>query len=402
MEKLTLRKAVLCALTAVSTLSFSTVVSAGFYTSGGDLYDANGSKFVMRGINHSHTWYTNKLDSSLSGIAGTGANTVRVVLSTGHKWTKNGAADVANVIKKAKEQKLVAVLDAHDTTGYGDTSAEASTSVSLSVAVNYWISLKDQLIGQEDYVIINIGNEPVGNGLDKSVWIDNHIDAIKRLRAAGFTHTLMIDAPNWGQDWQNVMRDNASTVYNADSQKNIVFSVHMYEVYGNYQSVNDYMSTFANNGMPLVIGEFASTHKNKNVDEASIMERSEFYQMGYLGWSWAGNDASTADLDIAINWNSGNLSSWGDTLINGVNGISTTSVLSSVYTGNSNGGNEGYPQCSSASVDPDGDGWGWENGKSCQVIVSATPSYPICSSLSADPDGDGWGWENGKSCKTSN
>ncbi len=47
--------------------------------------------------------------------------------------------------------------------------------------------------------------------------------------------------------------------------------------------------------------------------------------------------------------------------------------------------------CQSIASDPDGDGWGWENNRSCQTAV--------CSSGSTDPDGDGWGWENGRSCR---
>ncbi len=51
-----------------------------------------------------------------------------------------------------------------------------------------------------------------------------------------------------------------------------------------------------------------------------------------------------------------------------------------------------YPFCSSAAVDPDGDGWGWEYNKSCRVAVA-------CESSASDPDGDGWGWENEQSCR---
>lgn len=51
-----------------------------------------------------------------------------------------------------------------------------------------------------------------------------------------------------------------------------------------------------------------------------------------------------------------------------------------------------YPFCSEKAIDPDGDGWGWENEKSCRV---PTP----CQSAASDPDGDGWGWENQRSCK---
>jgi hypothetical protein len=61
---------------------------------------------------------------------------------------------------------------------------------------------------------------------------------------------------------------------------------------------------------------------------------------------------------------------------------------------------QNYPTCSSASSDPDGDGWGWENNRSCKVATtSGSGNYPNCSNASSDPDGDGWGWENNRSCK---
>ncbi len=85
-----------------------------------------------------------------------------------------------------------------------------------------------------------------------------------------------------------------------------------------------------------------------------------------------------------------------------------------------------YPVCTTTDADTDGDGWGWEFNRSCVVTVrtqsgaSSTPPpvaaatagpepeiqngqylgrYPICSSASADIDGDGWGYENNRSCK---
>ncbi|MCU4674096.1 cellulase family glycosylhydrolase [Catenovulum sp. 2E275] len=388
-------KTQLLSLTAAIGLLTSVGASAGFYVQNGNLYEGNGSQFVMRGINHAHTWYTDQLSSSLQGIASYNANTVRVVLSNGHRWTQTSASEVANIIQQAKANELIAVLEVHDTTGYGEDGAAAT----LSSAVDYWISIKDQLIGQEDYVIINIGNEPFGNNSSASDWINAHNSAISRLRNAGFTHTIMVDAPNWGQDWDNVMRNNASSVFNADPQQNVVFSVHMYEVYQTYSKVNDYISAFTNSGLPLVIGEFGASHKGSTVDAYSIMERSQAHQIGYIGWSWSGNDSTTDDLDIVTNWNTSSLSSWGNILINDSYGIANTSVTASIYSG-TGGGNGEYPTCSSTSADPDGDGWGWENNQTCVVGTddSNNSEYPTCSSSSADPDGDGWGWENNQSC----
>lgn len=60
------------------------------------------------------------------------------------------------------------------------------------------------------------------------------------------------------------------------------------------------------------------------------------------------------------------------------------------------------PVCQSANSDPDGDGYGWEQGQSCVVAGTANAApgamIPACSSDSFDPDGDGWGWENSQSC----
>jgi hypothetical protein len=47
--------------------------------------------------------------------------------------------------------------------------------------------------------------------------------------------------------------------------------------------------------------------------------------------------------------------------------------------------------CYDGKSDPDGDGWGWENERSCEIAR--------CVSRATDPDGDGWGWENERSCK---
>ena len=52
--------------------------------------------------------------------------------------------------------------------------------------------------------------------------------------------------------------------------------------------------------------------------------------------------------------------------------------------------------CSDSSYDPDGDGWGWENGRSCEV---SSAKLENCRLASSDPDGDGWGWESGRTCK---
>ena len=57
------------------------------------------------------------------------------------------------------------------------------------------------------------------------------------------------------------------------------------------------------------------------------------------------------------------------------------------------------PDCTGSDSDPDGDGFGWENGRSCTVVTVTAATKPDCTRKDSDPDGDGFGWENGRSCR---
>lgn len=304
---------------------------AGFSIQKGLLIDKNGNEFIMRGINYPHVWFPTQTATSIPNIAATGSNCVRIVLGSGQQWGPSTAADVAQVIALCKANRLIAVLEVHDCTGFGDVGNFSPNAAPVSTAVDYWLSIQNVLKGQEDFVIINIANEPLGNGVLPSTWVSVHTDAITRLRAAGFTHTLMVDGATWGQDWDKTMLNNAATVFNADPLHNVMFSVHMYAVYTLRSTIQNYLSTFVTNQLPICVGEFGWAFQGQIVDSASIMEIAQTLGIGYMGWSWSGNGGSDAPLDLTINFNPSGLSNWGNSLINGVNGIAATSQLASVF-----------------------------------------------------------------------
>lgn len=302
---------------------------AGFQVQGGKLVEGNGTPFVMRGVSHAHVWYTGTTQQAIRDIASTGANTIRFVVSDGHhSGSRTSGADLAQMIRWCKESKLIAMFEVHDATGFGD---DASAEDPLSV-VNYWLSsdVRQALDGQEDYVIINPANEPIGNNRAGD-WTAMQKQTVQRLRAAGVKHNLLLDAPNWGQDWSNTMRNNAQQVFDADPQRNTIFGVHMYESYGSASVVQGYYQDFKNKNLALVVGEFGADHKGAAVDEDAIMAGAQQHGFGYLGWSWSGNNAETKSLDIANSFNVNSLSSWGNRLINGANGIKQTSKLATIY-----------------------------------------------------------------------
>ncbi|GAB3830659.1 glycoside hydrolase family protein [Dactylosporangium cerinum] len=242
-RKLAVLGAVMLAVTASVVLFMQPASAAvGLHISGRNIVEANGQNLIMRGVNHPHVWYTGQT-SSFAAIKAAGANTIRVVLGTGKRWGPSN--DVPAVITLCKQNKLICVLEVHDTTGYGEEGAAAS----LDEAANYWISQKANLVGQENYVVINIGNEPIGN-TNPAQWTAATAAAIQKLRTNGFEHLIMVDAPNWGQDWQNVMRDTGQTVLDADTKHNTVLSIHMYAVYANASTIVSYFDAFKNKGWP--------------------------------------------------------------------------------------------------------------------------------------------------------
>ncbi len=298
--------------------------ATGLHVSGRNIVEANGQTLVMRGVNHAHTWYTNQT-RSFADIKATGANTVRVVLSGG-RWTANSASDVANVISLCKQNRLICVLENHDTTGYGEDAA----ATSLDQAVDYWIGLKSVLAGQEDYVVVNIGNEPIGN-TNPAQWTAATVAAVQKMRSNGFQHLLMVDAPNWGQDWTNTMRANAQAVLDADSQDNTVLSIHMYAVYNTAAAIPSYLDVFEQNGWPLVIGEFGWQFASGEVDDQTVIAEANRRGLGYLAWSWSGN--TDPILDMVLNYDPAQKTTWYNRVVEGPNGIRATAREASIFGG---------------------------------------------------------------------
>lgn len=382
-------------LILAATFCLISSVQAGFHVSGTQIRDANGNNFVMRGTNHPHAWYQSQTNS-IAHIAATGANTVRIVLANGDQWTRTSASEISQLISLCKTNKLVCVLEVHDATGYGESSAAGT----LNSAAQFWVDNAAVLNGQEDYVIINIANEPFGNNQPASAWTNGHVSAINKLRNAGLTHMLMVDAPNWGQDWEEIMLNNAQTVAAADALKNTVFSVHMYEVYQTFSKIDSYVTRFLAKGLPLVIGEFGSAHNGNPVDADSILSIAQNKGIGYLTWSWSGNGACCTNLDMVNNFNPNSLTTWGSRAINGTNGIRSTSVLATVYTSTSSSSSVATSSSSSSiSSIPSSSTNSTSTSSSSNSSVAAQQCnwygslHPVCRTTTS-----GWGWENNQSC----
>ncbi len=383
------------ASTAVATQSPES--GDGIHVVDGRIYEADGTELVLRGINHAHTWYTGNTQS-FADIADTGANSVRTVLSNGVKWIKNDTADVQNVVDLAKDNNLISILEVHDTTGYGDVYADPPRST-LDQAADYWISIKDALIGQEDYVMVNIGNEPYGNDATINAgYAAATKAAIVKMRNAGIKNTIVVDAPAWGQDWQNIMRDTAGDIYSADPTGNTVFSIHMYQVYSTPAAVTAYLESFVSRDLPIIVGEFGDAHQGENVAWETILSESERLDLGWLAWSWSGN--TDPYLDLVLNFDPAQVSPWGAKIIDGANGLKATSRIASIFdedngSGTTDGGTTDGGTTDGGTTDGGTtDGGTTDGGTTDGGTTDGTPA-PTCSASYTTYGNWGSGFQGG-------
>ena len=151
------------------------------------------------------------------------------------------------------------------------------------------------------------------------------------MRAGGLHHALMIDASHWAQDWQSLTINNAEMLFESDPHRNLMFGIHMYEVFGQNHDVEAYMRAYVEKNLTLVVSEFGDEHLNKDVAEFAVMQYAQRYGIGTIAWSWSANIQSNSALDVVKDFNPYWLTPWGYKVIKGPYGIEATSRRATIF-----------------------------------------------------------------------
>jgi hypothetical protein len=251
---------------------------------------------------------------------------VRIVWETGR-----GSLDVLRAsILRAVELQMVPMVELHDITGGGDVNQPAL------MAQYYVEELRDILIEFEPYLLVNIANEWGNFQTTDATYAQAYRQAIAVLRTAGINHTLVIDANDYGQRGSTIIAEGPGLM-EADPQHNLLFSTHMYQSYEEPQIILDVMRGAVQASLPLIIGEFGFQHGERNgqpiaVPYTTMIDEAARLGIGYLAWSWTGNSEEVGYLDLSVDGTAENLTGWGDDIVNGQNGIRSTSVPASIFT----------------------------------------------------------------------
>lgn len=249
----------------------------------------------IKGVNNPHIWFDSQSFTALDAIKNNGFNTVRIVWSTSGSGYRLG-----QIINQCKSLGLKPIPELHDVTG-------GTNGTDIDRMVNYWISIKDYIPGD---VWINIANE--WGPSNSSTWRDAYIKGIQKMRSNWIYNTVVVDAGGWGQDNQDILNYGPAIL---SSDSNVVFSIHMYGSWNDNSKVNSFLYNCKNKGIPIMVGEFGYNYNNGNnnlsckVDAANVMSVCNSLGIGYIAWSWCGNNSENAWLDLTNNW--GDLTSWG-------------------------------------------------------------------------------------------
>lgn len=268
-----------------------TAIPSGFHTLGNMLFSPDGSRFIIRGFSRLHPdSYGTAADAQRMG-----ANTVRLALN----FTKPAAANLALA------QSYVAVGIVPMPGNWMGTCK--SDPAILSAIVDTWVVQAATWTQLNRTGLVNIANE--WGPANSVVWRDNYLAAIPRMRAAGYTGTLVIDSGGCGQDAQDVVKYGAALLA-ADPLHNLLFDLH---VYGSWhfpatatwmQDYSTAMRQLKASGLPIMLGEFGPGRgigpSPTMLTPATIIGDAEANGFSWLAWSVDDNNLPGCAADD--NW----------------------------------------------------------------------------------------------------
>jgi aryl-phospho-beta-D-glucosidase BglC (GH1 family) len=308
-------------------------VAQTFTVSGAKLKDANGNDFIIKGINVPFAWY---YDQSLANLAAikqnTNANSIRIVWDLSRNYSD---AMWQAAIEKCIELKMIPMIELHDVT--------CRNSKEDIVRMANWFAAKAAYFKRPEiarYVLINIANEWGDWFMSGEQWRDGYIDAIRIIRNAGIRSTLVIDGPDCGKNTE-VVRWYGDDLVAQDATfnggtGNLLFGIHVYCRITTASQIETEMRNIQNAGLAVFIGEYGPEHPNGSggvcdIDEVGLMRVCHQMGIGFMPWSWIGNNAETQMLDMSTNWSGTSLTAWGNTAVNHQYGIKANARTASVF-----------------------------------------------------------------------
>lgn len=297
------------------------------------LMDDCGDTIILKGFNHGNIWTTNWGIDELPEIEKSGANCVRICLEkTWFNWNTNtleniNATNIEQIISSCLSFKMIPIIELHDY-----TSVSSNALVTLPDAVSFWISpsILNLIKKYQNYLILNIANEPEHGDLSDFEYYNANSQAINLLRNAGIDAPIMIDAKTWGTEEIFFYNYGQNLIQN-DPLHKLLFSVHAYwdNVSFSNQQLSSKFNAMSLSNLPFVLGEFSFFNASTNtaINYSKLLDLMHQYSIGGLAWWWGfKNQSSNNVLSFTTNGLFSGLSNEGlEITVNNIYSIKNTS-----------------------------------------------------------------------------
>ncbi|QEY17888.1 hypothetical protein D0C16_18960 [Cellvibrio sp. KY-GH-1] len=250
------------------------------------LKDVAGQSIFLRGANI--LFGDKPLDriKNITPVAEIGSNVVRLqVKKTTRKEELEGA--LVDIVSK-NMVALVSLVD--DSLTCKDDADELD-----KVVTDLWLGSWLEVIAQDRFqphLMINVANQwgPKSVFTENTVGYGDYLEAhklvIREFRKAGLKVPLVIDAAGCGQDYYSFTAGRARELKAADTQGNLVLSVHGFgETWSSNDKVRTALTSLAKTNMPIVMSGFggSAVAAQNEVDHLGIMRKG--YGDGGLGFA---------------------------------------------------------------------------------------------------------------------
>ncbi len=169
-------------------------------------------------------------------------------------------------------------------------------------------------------------------------WQSYHQDLIKMIRdEQQANNIILVEGTSWGQDggdWNlntNINPAKSAIIsrgqnlinFNNKTYSNIVFSMHIYEMWNGSESrLLDYFAQVKAKNLPLIVGEYGSRNNDSSLEGTQnmfiILSKAGFSDIGRIVWIWAGGDENNlAQNSQWGTWNEAPLPGNGINMANG-------------------------------------------------------------------------------------
>jgi len=289
---------------------------SGIFVENNQIVSSFAGPMVLKGVNFEGSWRYSQ-GQNLDEVAKTGANTVRIVW---HTWQSTD--NLSLVMNSAIANGLLPILELHDATIGHELSRQIGDVAAFRQVVSWWVSdeVKSVLLPFQDQMIVNIANETFRSDFGQQPFVDEYTNAIRQIRDAGYTTHLIIDGPDFAQDYVGGVA-RFRELQQVDS--NISLGVHMYNSFLPAGSIDDLFTYMSTANVPWIIGEFSieTPGCSGELDYLKVMRLANQHGIGYQAWSWGHGNSDCPLMDMTVpNGDFANLTDWGRAVANDLAG----------------------------------------------------------------------------------